>query len=319
MLEKNDKVERVERNPRDDYVPLKSAGLKQFIPTALVSALVCGAIIFTGIIPSVYVTKNDFESNIKSVAGDVVSAKASATEAMNKANTASQSIGSLTTRVDNAATQASVTAVQTSVNNLKIPDGTALNGQISALSAKVDSLTKQITDDQSKITALQTQVTTMNATLTTGTGGTTTTTGQVKATFSTSNWVPTYYTPTAASPTFQLPFKLNITNGLNKQITNLQLYVSMYASGTVAGATGVSLQSLSGGTWTTYTASGNTFYFTNSSGMSSWGGTGLTLAAGSSQTITLIFNFTAPAAAYGTMISFSPDIATIGANDYTIS
>lgn len=315
MQREEDRVQPVNQGAGYDAPP-KSPGLKAFIPTAIVSLLICVGLLYTGWVPSVYATKADLTASVQS---ETASAKAAATDALNKASTAIQSAQSL---ASSAATKDSVAAVQRSVDTLKIPDVTALNGQINTATSKVDSLTKQVADDQTNIKTLQTQIASLQTQITALSNGTSNggvaTTGTVKAVFSTSNWVPTYYTPSNITPTFQLPFKLTITNGLNKQITNLQLFVSMYASGNVPGATGVTLQSLSGGTWSTYTSSANTFYFTNSSGMSSWGGTSLTIPANSSTAMTLIFNYTAPVAAYGTVISFSPDIAPISSSDYTV-
>lgn len=302
-----DAVQPVDSNPYNQ--PPKNAGLKAFIPTALISVAVCLAILLTGFFPTAYAKQIDLETNIKNVLAEIGTAKTNASDAITRANTANQ---------NTFATKGSVDSLQKTVDGLKSPDLSAITLQVSTATSRVDSLSKQVSDDQATIKNLQTQlynlqlqVNTLNSTATT-----TATTNAITASFATSSWIPTSYTPSATTPTFQMPFKLTIKNGLNKPVTNLQLFVSMYAS--TSGGTGVSLQSLSGGTWTVYTSATNVYYFTNVNGMSAWGGSGLTVPANGSTTITLIFNYTAPATAYGTLVTFSPDIAPISTNDYTV-
>ena len=196
---------------------------------------------------------------------------------------------------------------------------TAINLSSYALKSQIPEVTGYDTKTSvdGKIKVLQDQIDKLKLTGTTS-DGTLVTAGQVKSSFSISNWVPTSYTPIATSRTYQLPFKLTITNGLNKDISNLQMFLSMYSSYLGPGAS-ATLTSLSGGTWSSYTTSASTFYFTNTSGMSGWGGTGMTVGANSSKTITLIFTYTAPAAADGTPINFGPDLASITSGDYTIN
>jgi hypothetical protein len=295
-----------------EYVPQppKTGGLMSYIPTVIVSVITCAAILFIGIIPQPYAKMED----VNKVAAIATDAQTKAVNAQDVVNSV-KSAGYVTQAALNgyalqSGLQTVIAPIQVDIATLKAGAAGAVNysTQITNLQAKIDTLTTMVNAQNVTIQALQSGISVSGGTVASGT---------VKAAFTTSNWVPTSYTPTATAPGFQLPFKLTITNGLNKQISNLQLYVSMYASTNIPGATGVSLNPISGGAWSMYTAAGNIYYFTNTA-MSSWGGTNLVIPANSSQTITLIFNYTAPAAAYGTQISFSPDIATISANDYTV-
>ncbi len=286
-----------------------NGGPKFSLTTAVVGAFL-GFVFAAGMVTFFSASKADVQllnTQLSSIKESQVKTESTIALDSRKISDLSAALGTYATKTDlgTYATKADLAGIRLDGYALKssIPDVTPYDTKTS-----VDA----------KIKALQDQITLLKDPISTSTGGVVTP-GLVKATFSTSNWVPTYYTPTAAKPTFQLPFKLTITNELARPISNLQLYVSMYASGSSAGS--ATLQSLSagGGTWSTYTTSGNSFYFTNSNSMSSWGGSSLTIAAKAQATINLLFSYTAPPDSYGTSISFSPDIATISAGDYTVN
>jgi len=284
---------------------------------AVVSAIVSAVIIFMGIIPQAYakqteldqatVIAKDAQVRVSTLEGKVI-------------GIGDVSRFQLKSDMGSYVSQSAVSGAQTDAATAKASAGAATT-QVTSIQTTVAAL-------QSQLNTLIAQVNAQNVTiqnLQSGTsGGTVTNTGLVKASFAANSWVQTSYTPGngtvqyPGSPNFQLPFKLTVTNGLNKQITDLQLFVSMYAQGAgTAGAT-ATMQSLSGGAWTVY-ASGNPYLFTNVSGMSTWGGTGLTVPANSSATLTLIFNYTAPTTAYGSLITFTPDVAPIDSTSYTVT
>lgn len=326
MEQRDDAVEPVNQNtPGYANEQPRKAGLKSLIPSALVSALVCGVMIFTGVVPQPnLVTKDDFTVNLQAMSKELASVKATSQEAGTKAQNASADI--LTINKDVASLKASngsfvavsnFTALQNEVNALKSNPSTTITAQIKELQDKTATLTANLTASEAKVADLTTRLNNITG----ATGGTVT--GAVTAELTTNGMFPTSFTttdPTTAIP-YQIPLKLKVTNGTNKPINNLQLYISMggyTGSGAVLNGT-ASLTSVTGGTslWSAYSRLGNVSYFTNTN-MTSWAGTGLNLTASTYKTFTLIFTFTPTVGQVGTTIQFYPDIAPVSDSDYEV-
>ena len=303
----------------------KGGGLKTIGLPVILSVLVVVGLAFMGFLPGSapnYIANTQaLNTKIDDNTSEIASMKNTVADASAKASQASADIGSI--RKDITAVQGSVSgfASQSNLNALKqeldtLKSSTSSSGvtkaQYDALSAKVDSLTTQLADANAKITVLQNG--------TGGTGGTTTpTTGEITTTFNTSAVGLTSYSPSNATPTNVLPFTLTISNGLNKQITNLQLYVAMSTSGANLNAPKANtLSTITGSQWMLLWTTGQSTTFTNVSGMSGWGGTTLSIPANSSIKLNLLYTYTANDLDIGKNIYFTPSIQTITVTDYTV-
>lgn len=293
-----------------------SGGLKALIPTLLISAVVCVGILISGLAPSAYVTKNDLTANMNAMGASVENVKASIAEATAKSQQAIQDVSTVKSSISGYAKQSDLDALKTTVNNLpKSGDTSVLSSQISTLQSKLDTLTTQVNTDKATIVQLQAQL----AATPTPTPGTTA--GTVTTSLVTNTNIVTGFTTTnsTSAVAYSIPFKVKVANGLNKEIQNLQLYTQLLGYST-SGAfpTGTaSLTSSSGGSWSTYATSGTSWYFTNSNTMS-WTGSGLTVAANTTKTITLIFTYTVAPNQEPATIQFNPDIAPVSVGDYDI-
>lgn len=298
----------------------QTGGLKALIPTLLISAVVCVGILVSGIAPSAYVTKNDLTTNMNAMGTSIEGVRSSITEAQGKAAQAVQDVTALKSSVTGYAKQSDLAALQAQVANLPKPgDTSGLSSQISTLQSKVETLTTQVNNDKTLITQLQTQVATLQNG--TGTNGGGTTTGLVTTSIVTNSNILTSFTTTNSTTavSYSIPFKIKIVNGLNKEIQNLQLYTQLLGystSGAFPSGTG-SLTSSSGGVWSTYATSGTSWYFTNANTMS-WAGSGLTVPANTTKTLTLIFTYRVDPNQEPSTIQFTPDVAAVSVGDYEI-
>lgn len=297
-----------------------SGGLKALIPTLLISAVVCVGILVSGVAPSAYVTKNDLTTNMNALGTDLENTKKTISAAQTQAAQATQDVASVRSAISGYAKQTDLTALSQKVD--KIPtqtDTSALTSQISSLQSKIDSLSSQVSTDKATITNLQTQLAAIQNG--TSTNGGTPVTGAVKAELVTNSNIVNWFTTvnSTASQAYSIPFKVKITNGLNKDIQNLQVYTQVmgFATSGVFPTGTASMTSSTGGVWNIYATSGNSWYFTNSNTVS-WAGSGMSVPANSTKTITLIFTYTVQPNQTPATIQFNQDIAPVSVGDYDI-
>ncbi len=178
----------------------------------------------------------------------------------------------------------------------QLPDTSGLDTKVS-VDAKIKVL-------QDQLTLLKTPEPTSGST----------TSSLVKAEISTLGNTPLSYTiPANDTSVHSVTFRLRVTNGLAKNIENVQLFLQLYGYSINGGSfpnasTTVSLPTLTsnGVAWTLYSNNGNSFNFTNVSG---WTGTGITIISGKYKEYIMSFNFRpAIAPTVDTTVQFSPDV-----------
>ena len=302
----------------------KGGGMKQYAVPVLLSGLVVLGMMF-GIIPGSapnYVANSqamnakidENTDSISTMRSAVADATAKSAQAAADVTSARKDIATVQSSVSGFASQSNLNALKQEVDTLKSDTGSGITkAQYDTLVTKIDNLTSQLADANTKIAALQ------NGTATNGGG--TPTTGTVTTSIVTNSNILTSFTTTNSTSvvSYSIPFKIKITNGLNKEIQNLQLYTQLLGystSGSFPTGTG-SLTSSSGGIWNVYATSGTSWYFTNSNTMS-WAGSGLTVPANSTKTITLIFTYKVDPNQNGATIQFTPDVAPVTNGDYDI-
>ncbi len=303
----------------------KGGGLKTIGLPVILSVLVVVGLAFMGFLPGSapnYIANtqalntkiDDNASEIASMRSAVADASANASQASADIASVRKDITAVQSSVSGFASQSNLNALKQELDTLKSSSSSGVTkAQYDALQTKVDLLSTQIIEAQKKISDLQNG--------TGGTGSDTPTTGTVTTSIVTNSNILTSFTTTnsTTATSYSIPFKVKIVNGLNKEIQNLQLYTQLLGYST-SGAFPVgtaSITSSSGGVWNVYATSGTSWYFTNSNTMS-WAGSGLSVPANTTKTITLIFTFKVDPNQEAATLHFTPEIAPVSNGDYDI-
>jgi hypothetical protein len=258
----------------------------------VVASLILAYLGFTMLLAPTFVSKPDFSANLQSMSAEVATAKkdvadlkltVATKEALVGVNT---EVSNIKNRENSFATKESISAIQNDVNNLKntATNNTELTNKVSSLQSSLNTLSDKITADQAKIKALEDKVATLTTTTTTTTGGAVS--GQVTASVATFGGMPMGFTVDSTSAK-SVTFRVTVKNGLNKQIDNIQLFLSLISSVQLPTASTATLTS-NGVLWSLYNSSSSMFYFTNVTG---WTGTGISIPAGQSKTYFMTFNY----------------------------
>ena len=236
-------MSQIPQNPQDDppesagneviEVKPETKGLKALAPPLLISiAVVYGAMSF--LMPSSFVTKKDFTTNIQSVAEEVTALK---NEVGNlKSNVVTKDIitpinaelTAIKNQISSFVARDTITSLQSDVNNLKntATNNTDLIAKVNTLQNTITSLTDKLKTAEDKIATQQTQI----ASLQSGITSPGVPTGQVTATVIGNTFTGSQvltFAPIVASSTGSQSFTFTLNNGTGKTINNVQLAVGL--------------------------------------------------------------------------------------------
>lgn len=168
--------------------------------------------------------------------------------------------------------EATLNSLSSQLSNLSSTDST-IQDDITSLNDTIDSLQVQIVNNEETITSLQTTINTLQTTVTSlqttvtdlqgGATDGSSTSGLVKAEIVTVGDLPISFANWNGSP-HSITFKLKITNGLTKNIDNVQLILVAYGYPVVpVMATNYPQFTSTGQVWTLISSSANVFYYSN--------------------------------------------------------